>query len=107
MRPELVEHIKSNPKFQELTKKRGSFAWKLAIAMLIIYYTFIMIIAFVPELFATPIAQTTTLGIPVGIVVIVLAFVLTGIYVKRANTEFDELSNSIKQDVQAFESTKE
>lgn len=107
MRPELVEQIKSNPKFQELTKKRSSFAWKLAIAMLIIYYTFIMIIAFAPEIFATPIAQTTTLGIPVGLFVIIIAFVLTGIYVKRANTEFDALSKSIKEDVQAFESTKE
>jgi hypothetical protein len=37
----------------------------------------------------------TTIGIPVGILIIVAAFVLTGIYVRRANAEFDALNQQI------------
>ena len=39
----------------------------------------------------------STVGIPVGVIVIIIAFVLTGIYVKRANTEFDDLTRKIKE----------
>ena len=41
----------------------------------------------------------TTVGIPVGIAIIVFAFGLTGIYVKRANSEFDDLTTKIKENV--------
>ena len=43
----------------------------------------------------------TTVGIPVGIGVIVSAFVLTGIYVARANTTFDDLTKEIIERQQA------
>lgn len=98
MDKELVQRIKNNPKFQELVSKRESFAWKLSIAMLVVYYTFILIIAFSPETFGMKISGVITLGIPVGVVVILIAFILTGIYVKRANTEFDALSREIQED---------
>jgi len=43
--------------------------------------------------------SVTTIGIPIGMAVIVFAFILTGIYTRRANTEFDDLSNKIKKSV--------
>lgn len=96
----MVEKIKSNPKYQQLVTTRSSFAWKLAIVMLVIYYTFIMIIAFSPSTLGTPLgAGVTTIGIPVGIIIIVVAFALTGIYTSRANKEFDALIKDIKEDV--------
>jgi len=99
MTQELVDKIKNNPDYQELVSKRSSFAIKLSIAMLVVYFTFILTIAFSPETLGTPISSdsVTTIGIPIGIAIIVFAFVLTGIYTKRANGEFDDLSNKIKQ----------
>jgi uncharacterized membrane protein (DUF485 family) len=89
--------IKNNPKFQELVKKRSLFAWILSAIILFVYYAFILIIAFYPEIFGTPIydGAITTLGIPAGLFVIFLCFVLTGIYVKRTNGEFDALNKQI------------
>lgn len=102
MQREMIEKIKKNPKFHELVTKRSKFAWQLAIAMLVVYYTFIMTIAFSPSTLGTPIGDgITTIGIPVGVIVIVFAFALTGIYVKRANTEFDELTEEIKKDARS------
>jgi len=101
MEKELVEKIKANPDYQTLLQRRGGFAIKLSIAMLVVYFTFILTIAFNPALLGTPLSadSVTTVGIPVGIAVIVFAFVLTGIYTKRANGEFDELTNKIKNAV--------
>ena len=51
------------------------------------------------ELLATPIgAGVTTLGIPIGLAVIVFTVIITGIYVRRANTEFDQLNQEIVEE---------
>lgn len=99
MNKELVDKIKANPDYQELISKRSSFSIKLSIAMLVVYFTFILTIAFNPSALGTPLSDTavTTVGIPVGIAIIIFAFILTGIYTKRANGEFDDLNNKIKQ----------
>lgn len=100
MQQDLVERIKKNPKYEELVSKRASFSWILSIVMLVIYYAFILVIAFSPKVLGTPISDTSviTIGIPIGIAIIVIAFILTGIYVVRANGEFDELSKQIKEE---------
>ena len=53
MNKELVERIKNNPKYKELTSKRSSFAIKLAIFVLVVYYGFVLTIAFNREFFVT------------------------------------------------------
>ena len=101
MRQELVDKIKANPDYQTLVKTRSRFAIKLTIAMLVVYFAFILTIAFEPALLGTPLSadSVTTIGIPIGMVIIVFAFILTGIYTKRANTEFDDLTKKIKNSV--------
>ncbi len=98
MNKELVDKIKANPDYQELIAKRSGFSIKLSIAMLVVYFTFILTIAFNPSALGTPISSdsVTTIGIPIGIAVIIFAFVLTGIYTSRANGEFDDLANKVK-----------
>jgi uncharacterized membrane protein (DUF485 family) len=97
----LVEKIKANPSYQKLTTERSSFAWKLTITILVVYYAFILLIAFSPETLGAKIAAggMATVGIPVGVAIIVFAFILTGIYVKRANSEFDDLTAQVKKDI--------
>lgn len=98
MKQEMVDRIKNDPDFLQLTRVRSKFAWTLTIVMLVIYFGFVLVIAFDPALLGTPLSEgsVTTVGIPVGVGVIVSAFILTGIYVRRANTEFDELTAKIK-----------
>jgi uncharacterized membrane protein (DUF485 family) len=76
---------------------RTSLAIKLTIAMLVIYFGFILLIAFNPAFFQTiVIGSNITIGVPLGVSIIIAAFALTGIYVKKANSDFDELSEKIK-----------
>ena len=100
MTKEQVEQVKNNPKYQKLVSERSKFAWTLSIIMLVMYYTFIMIIAFDPSLFGTKIGDgVMTVGIPVGIAIIFISFILAGVYVKRANGEFDQLTKEIREEL--------
>jgi uncharacterized membrane protein (DUF485 family) len=100
MNHEIYKLVRNNPKYEELVKKRSRFAWKLSILILLVYYSFIMIIAFSPETLGQTIGNSvTTIGMPIGLLIIFLCFLLTGVYTRRANNEFDKLTNEIKEDI--------
>lgn len=97
METSVYERVKQNPQFQHLVTKRSRLAWTLSAIMLCAYYSFILTLAFFPQLLGTRLGDSVvTLGIPTGIGIIFLAFILTGIYVSIANKEFDKLSAQIK-----------
>ena len=92
----MVERIQRNPKYQQLKRTRSRYGWTLAILMLVVYYGYIGLIAFDKEFLAKPMgAGVTTIGIPIGMAVIVFSIVITGLYVRRANSEFDALTREI------------
>jgi len=100
MNNELVDRIENNPKYKELVSKRTSFGIKLGIFVLVMFYTFIMTIAFNKEVLATTIGDgVTTIAFPIALAILVISFITTLIYVKRANGEFEDLTNEIKVDV--------
>ncbi len=100
MTKEQIEQVKNNPKYQELVKKRSKFAWTLSIIMLVVYYAFIMTIAFDPELLGTKMGSgVMTIGIPIGLAIIFISFLLSGIYVRRANGEFDALTKEVREEL--------
>lgn len=95
----VVEKIQSHPKYLALRAKRNRFGWLLTLLMLAVYYGYIALIAFNKPFLAQPLgAGVTTLGIPIGMGVIVFTVVITGIYVRRANSEFDALTKDILKD---------
>ncbi|CAM3877972.1 MULTISPECIES: DUF485 domain-containing protein [Rahnella] len=98
----IYQRVVSNPRFRELVQKRSRFAWLLSGITLVLYVAFILLIAFDPQWLGTPLYEgaTITRGIPVGVGLIVISFVLTGIYVVRANGEFDRLTADIIREVQ-------
>ncbi|MGG5835995.1 DUF485 domain-containing protein [Huaxiibacter chinensis] len=101
MNDTIYQRIENSAHFRELVEKRQRFAFTLSIIMLIIYVGFILLIAFAPHWLGTPLHAGTsvTRGIPIGIGVIVISFVLTGVYVWRANGEFDRLNREVLREV--------
>jgi len=92
----IVAKIEANPKYHELRRKRNAFGWALTIVMMVVYYGYIALIAFNKPFLAQPIgAGVTTVGVPIGMFVIVFTIVITGIYVRRANGEYDRLTAEI------------
>jgi len=94
--------IQNSPRFKELVRKRERFAWILSGIMLGLYSAFILLIAYGPQLLGAKLSpgSATTWGIPLGVGLIVAAFILTAIYVRRANGEFDALNQAVLKEVQ-------
>ncbi len=94
------QSILQSPKFQQLVTTRSRFGWTLSILMLLIYLGFILLVAFDKPLLAQKVAGgTISLGIVLGLGVIITAFVLTAIYVVRANGRFDDLTDQVKREM--------
>ena len=56
----------------------------------------VAMVAYAPRFLGIPLGTgVTTIGIPIGLFVIVSAFVLTGIYVNKANSKYDTLIRRI------------
>ncbi|MDP2004188.1 MAG: DUF485 domain-containing protein [Rubrivivax sp.] len=100
MEADLVSRIAAHPSYRKLKATRSSFGWWLTLAAMVAYYGFILLVAFNKEFLATKIgAGVTTVGLPLGVGVILFTIIITNVYVRRANTEFDALNEEIKKDV--------
>lgn len=100
MSSEVYERIRRNPKFDELVSKRSRFAWMLTAVVLGLYFIFIMIVAFNPMLLAAPIwaGGKASIAWPIGAGLILLFWLLTGLYIRRANGEFDDINSQLIKD---------
>lgn len=71
----------------------------MTLIMLIVYFGYILLVAFGKDFLAQPVGTgVTTISIPIGIGIILFTVGLTGIYVRRANNEFDKMTNEIVKD---------
>ena len=99
MSDSIVAKIEANPKYHELRRRRNAFGWTLSVLMLLVYFGYIALIAFNKPFLAQPIGNgVTTLTIQIGMGVIIFTIVITGIYVRRANREYDDLTAEILEE---------
>jgi len=89
--------IQQNPKYLALASRRSKLAWTLSAIVCVIFYGFILMIAFTPDILTAPIAAGSVIpvGLPLGVAVIVVCCVLTGVYVYEANQVFDPMFEEI------------
>ena len=101
MLDEIAARVEANPKYHQLVSMRSSYSIIMTILVMVVYYGYILLVAFNKEWLATKIGagMVTSIGIPLGVGVIVITIVLTNIYVRRANTEFDEMTRQIVAEV--------
>jgi len=80
----------------QLAARRWRVALPLTLAMLAIYFGFILLIAFDKPLMGQMLGEGLSLGILFGALVIVSAWVLTGVYIWWANTHYDPQVRQLK-----------
>lgn len=95
MDDKMLARIQGDPNYQALVKERTSFGRTLAIVILVLYYGFIAIVALDPGVISTKVSGVLTVGIFMGAGLIVASVLLTGIYVLRANSRYDDLTRAI------------
>lgn len=96
----IASNIQKNPKYHGLVRQRDSLAWTLTVIVCVIYFGFILMVAFAGDFLTQPISATSVIpvGMPIGVGVILASCILTGIYVRRANNTFDPLIDEIIQE---------
>ncbi|MQM29894.1 MAG: hypothetical protein CRU78_04830 [Candidatus Accumulibacter phosphatis] len=94
---DVVARIAANPKYQRLVSTRSRYSIIMTILIMVIYYGYILLIAFDKDFLARKLGtdMVTSIGIPLGVAVIILTILITNIYVRRANSEFDDLNAEI------------
>jgi len=91
-----LDAIQNNPKFRQLVEQRKTLGLTLSAAMCVIYFGFILLVAYAPGVLGASLTGgVTTVGIVIGLMVIAMAFILTGFYVNRANNVYDALTLDI------------
>lgn len=99
MSSSVYAHIRRNPRFAELVAKRTRFAGLLAAVVLVVFYGFVLLVAFAPELIGKRLfdGSNWTFGVVAGLVQFIVFWALTLVYVRRANGEFDDINKEIVQ----------
>ena len=95
------EDIMNDPDFKQLVSQKGTISWILTICELVLYFGFIGLIAFNKPFLAEKLSEgkAMTVGIPIAVATIVLSWVFTGIYIRWANTKYDDMVRKIKDKV--------
>ena len=97
-----LDRITANPKFLEFVAMRSTYSIIMAIVSASAYYGFILLVAFNKEFLAQKIGEgyTMSIGVPIGVGVIIFTILLTWIYVRRANSEFDSINEALIKEAQ-------
>ncbi|MGA7479763.1 MAG: DUF485 domain-containing protein [Azonexus sp.] len=98
----VLDRVTANPKFLEFVAMRNRYSIIMTIISAAAYYGFILLVAFEGPWLGTKIGpgMTTSIGVPIGVGVIVFTIILTWIYVRRANGEFDATNEAIIREAQ-------
>jgi uncharacterized membrane protein (DUF485 family) len=85
--------------FKRLVSRRWAVSIVLTLALFLMYYGYILLIAWNKPLLARKLGEATTLGIPAGVGVIIVSWILTAIYVVWANRRYDVEVRRLKEQV--------
>ncbi len=98
----VLDRITANPKFHEFIAMRSRYGIIMTIISAAAYYGFILLVAYNKEFLAAKVSTgaVMSVGVPLGVSVIVFTIVLTWIYVRRANSEFDATNEAIIAEAQ-------
>lgn len=88
-----------SPEFKAMVAKRWAVSVALTAVLFLVYYGYIVLIATDKAFMAQKIGEVTTLGIPLGVAVILLSWMLTAIYVIWANKVHDPEVRNLKSKV--------
>lgn len=93
-----TETIRQLPEYAALTRARKKIMWPLSLATIVAYFALILTIAFNPTVLGNPVGEgATSIGVVLGLGVILFCMVITGIYVYYANRVLEPLTRAIVQ----------
>ena len=102
-----VDRILQNPKFKEMVNRKSRLSWTLTSVMLIVFVGFMLLVGYNKEFLMSSFSGgVTTIGMPLGLGIIVLSFILCGVYSYIANNKLDALNEEAMREVEAIANEK-
>ena len=95
-----AREILASEELRRLVRRKWTVSVILTLCLFVVYYGFILLIAVDKAFLARKVGAYTTLGIPLGVAVIVLSWVLTAIYVAWANGSYDAAVKELTEQVE-------
>ena len=93
--------LKALIRFKNFVSKRNKISLVLSLVILVCYYIFILGVGLAPEVLGYRLGPSSiTLGIIVGVFLIVLSVVATGLYTFLANSYFDKDQDEILRELE-------
>lgn len=101
MNQDKARRVLHHPDFQRMARSKSRLSWILSVLMFVVYVVFIGYIGIDPKAFGTPVSpgSVTTWGIYLGLFVIVFAVAITGLYVFKANGEYERITRRVIREV--------
>lgn len=96
-----AREIIASDAFRALVSRRWRVSMILLALLFVGYYGFILLVATRKDLVATRVGEVTTLAIPLGVGAIVVAWVLTAVYVAWANRSYDPEVERLKKQLRS------
>ena len=91
--------VVASPEFKALVKLRWRVSMVMLVLLFVSYYGFVLVVAGNKEFVSQKIDGVTTLAIPLGVAVIVVAWLLTAIYVAWANKSYDPEVERLRNEI--------
>lgn len=86
-------------KFRELSSARATLRWTLSLATLVLFFGFILLVLSARSVLSTSIAGSAVpIWFNLSFAMVFLVVILTGVYVRRSNSRFDQLTNDLNQE---------
>jgi uncharacterized membrane protein (DUF485 family) len=103
MSDDIIERVKANPRYHALTRERSLLGGILSAIVLVCFAAFILLMGFARDFLGTPMAEGSaiSIGFPIGFAVALICMICSGIYVWRANKDFDRLIAEIVREASA------
>ncbi len=96
-----ASEVLESPEFKRLVSRRWTVSAVLLVLLFVTYYGYILLIPYAPGLMKSKVGEFMTLAIPLGVGVIVFAFLLTAFYVSWANSKYDPEVERLKNQLRS------
>lgn len=87
--PGHIARIEADPEFIRLTRQRSRLGLAVTAVIVVVYFGYILLLAYAPGLMRSHVSDSITLGFPLGLGVLLITFLLVALHVGRSASVFD------------------
>lgn len=89
------EQVQSTGQFKELRKRHRSFVFPMAVAFLLLYFAYVLLADYAVDFMSTKVWGNINVGLILGLGQFASTFIITMLYARWADREFDPRADAL------------